>query len=197
MSEDTPITDESVTLPPANVPVDAPAPLPEPPPDPQPPPETVAPAPDVPPPSNSPEPAPPIPSPPDPLPVPSPPPAEPVPAPPAETPEPPSNPPPAVNGIPAAVLALTDEELRHAATYFLQKNQAEFARKGLKARQDRKQQNLDRILAYIQAHKSAQIPRLSHDLNLSPINTGYYLRVLLEQKKIKAEGWAKNRRYFI
>ncbi len=99
--------------------------------------------------------------------------------------------------IPPAVLALSDQELRIAAAYYLQKNQTEISRKGVQARQQTMRRNLDAITAYIQAHGSTQIPRLARELNLSPGLTSHYLQILVKQHKVKAEGWAKDRRYSV
>lgn len=158
----------------------------------------------------------------DPTPAPEPgratePPSNPIPPPVAnvEPPSPPQSPPPpppipaietlvprhvpiaAQSAIPPVVLALSDEELRIAATYYLQKHQTELGRKGVIARQQNMQQKLDAITAYIAARGSAQIPRLSRELNLSPGLASHYLQILVKQNKIKAEGWSKDRRYFI
>lgn len=121
----------------------------------------------------------------------------PAPAPePQPVPTPVTNPEPAnVGGIPPAVLALTDAELKIAAAYYLQKNQQVIARKGVEARQKRMHDRLSAIQAYLQVNGSSQIPRMSRELNLSPGLTAHYLQILVKQHKVKAEGWSKNRRY--
>jgi predicted ArsR family transcriptional regulator len=97
--------------------------------------------------------------------------------------------------VPAAVLALSDSELRAAATYYLHKHQTEISRKGVQARQAAMQNNMGAIVSYIKAHGSAQIPRLARELDLSPKLVSHYLQILVRQHKVKAEGWAKDRRY--
>lgn len=108
-----------------------------------------------------------------------------------------SDPAPLVGGIPATVLALSDSDLRIAATYYLQKNQAEISRKGVVARRATMQKNLDEIAGYIEQEGSAQIPRIARRLNLSLALVSHYLQILVKQNRIKAEGHAKNRRYFV
>lgn len=119
--------------------------------------------------------------------------------PPAPTPEAQPSAPPdapvAVNGIPAAVLALTDEELRVAAAYYLKKNQSAISRKGVEARQAQMNKRLDAIVTYIQSHSPAQIPSMSRQLNLSPGLTSHYLQILVKQGRIRATGHASTRRY--
>jgi len=102
-----------------------------------------------------------------------------------------------VDGIPPAVLALTDAELKVAARYYLLKHQREIGMRGVRARQAHKQKMLDAITAYVRARGSVQIPRLCQDMNISPGLASHYLRLLVIDKSIKADGWAKNRRYFV
>ncbi len=97
--------------------------------------------------------------------------------------------------IPPAVLALSDTELKIAAAYYLQKNQQAIARKGVEARQKRMHDNMAAIQAYLKTNGSSQIPRISRALNLSPGLTSHYLQILVKQHKVKADGWAKKRRY--
>jgi len=102
-----------------------------------------------------------------------------------------------VDGIPPAVLALTDDELKAAAKYYIQKHQREIGMRGVRARQAHKQKMLDAITAYVRARGSAQIPRLCQDMNISPGLASHYLRLLVIDKAIKADGWAKNRRFYV
>lgn len=112
-------------------------------------------------------------------------------------PEPDSPKPVPQNGIPAVVLALSDDDLRAAATYYLQKHQTAISRKGVQARQEVMQKNLDAITTYIQSSGSSQIPRIARKLNLSPGLTSHYLQMLIKQGRVKAEGHGSTRRYFI
>ncbi len=108
---------------------------------------------------------------------------------------------PVPGAIPAAVLALSDAELRIAATYYLQKHQAEISHKGVQARKLKMQQNLDAIMAYATAHSAKnaasgiKIARLASALNLSPGTTAHYLQILVKQGKLSAEGWGTTRLY--
>lgn len=101
------------------------------------------------------------------------------------------------SGVPAAVLALSDTELKAAAAYYLRKNQTEISRKGVQARQDNMRRQLDAITVYIKQHGSVQIPRLSRDLNLSPGLASHYLQILVKGRRVVATGWAKDRRFSI
>jgi outer membrane biosynthesis protein TonB len=111
---------------------------------------------------------------------------------------PPIIPQPAPAGdVPAAVLALTDAELRIAVAYYLRKHQTELSRKGVAARQENMRRNLDAIEAYVKKRGSAKIPRLTQEFNLSPVLVSKYVQTLVKQGHIKAEGHGSSRRYFV
>lgn len=104
---------------------------------------------------------------------------------------------PQASDIPPAVLALSDAELRIAVTYYLKKNQTSISQRGVKARQEKMQKNLSAITNYIATHPETRLPRIAKALNFSPNLTSHYIQMLTKQGKVRAEGWAGKRRYFL
>ncbi len=99
--------------------------------------------------------------------------------------------------IPAAVLALTPEELKIAARLYITRNQKEISAKGVAKRQARMQRNLEKIVVYLTTHGSSPLPRIAKATNVSPGTTSSYLRRLTSANRIKATGHGKNRRFFV
>lgn len=99
-------------------------------------------------------------------------------------------------GVPAAVLALTDNELKIAAAYYLRKNQQAIAQKGVAARQQTMNERLDKIASHVQRGTN-KLQRIAKLTNLSPGLTAHYLQILTKQGRIKADGHGTTRRYFV
>jgi hypothetical protein len=102
---------------------------------------------------------------------------------------------PTVPGIPPAVLALSEDELRAAATYYLQKNQRRISQKGVVARQAAEKRNMDALVRYVAKHGPTGLPRLARVINCSPGTTSSYLQRLVKQGRLHAEGWSATRRF--
>jgi hypothetical protein len=115
--------------------------------------------------------------------------------PPAEPTPPTTDTPPNPYNLPLAILALTDDELKQAAAYYLKKNQAAISQKGVAKRQAIMSYNLTRIFDHITRQGPSQIPHMARVLDLSPKLLSHYLQILVKQNKIQATGWAKTRTY--
>lgn len=95
----------------------------------------------------------------------------------------------------AKVHALTDIELRFAATLYLQKNQKAISAKGVSKRQETMESNLAKILGYLKSNSPAPLPRIAKHINTSPGTTSHYLQILIKSHLVKATGWSAARRY--
>ena len=95
----------------------------------------------------------------------------------------------------AKIYALSDEELRFAATYYLQKNQKTISAKGVQARKQQMETNLNTIFLYIRTHGPSPLPRIAKHANCSPGTTSHYLQILIQRGMITATGWASRRLY--
>ena len=93
--------------------------------------------------------------------------------------------------------SLTDEQLKAAAALWTKKNSTHLSSLGVAKRQEIMQLNLREIVDFLSHNNGSPLPRISRHTNITPGTTSKYLRQLIAQNKIRAEGWGKNRRYYL
>lgn len=136
--------------------------------------------------------------------------AEPAPTPqPDEIPTPPVTPPvtvptptlpppePEQPSVSLDISQLTDDQLKAAAALWAKKNQAEFSKKGVAKRKVTMELNLRAVVDYLSHNNGAPLPRIARHTNITAGTTSKYLRQLIAAGKVRAEGWAKDRRYYL
>jgi predicted transcriptional regulator len=97
------------------------------------------------------------------------------------------------DGIPPAVAALTDEELRIASVLYVKRHQKERSQKAVAARQATQKIHLDEVLNYMSSHNPTKLINVAYACNLSPEQASHYLRVLRQQGKVTGEGHGPSR----
>jgi hypothetical protein len=125
---------------------------------------------------------------------------EPVPEP-APAPIPPAT--PITNHIspvtiePFDISSLSDADLKAAAALYTKRNQAEISRKGVAKRKETMELNLREITDYLSLNNGSPLPRIAKHTNITPGTTSKYLRQLIANDKVRADGWGKTRRYYL
>ncbi len=99
--------------------------------------------------------------------------------------------------VPLDISQLTDDQLKAAAALWAKKNQAEFSKKGVAKRKQTMELNLRTIVDYLSHNNGAPLPRIARHTNITAGTTSKYLRQLIAAGKVRAEGWAKDRRYYL
>lgn len=95
------------------------------------------------------------------------------------------------------VAQLSDEQLKAAAALYTKRNQAELSKKGVAKRHETMELNLREIVDFLSLNNGSPLPRIAKHTNITLGTTSKYLRQLNAKGKVRAEGWAKNRRYYL
>jgi hypothetical protein len=95
------------------------------------------------------------------------------------------------------VASLSDEQLKAAAILYTKRNQAEISRKGVAKRKETMELNLREIVDFLSLNNGSPLPRIAKHTNITPGTTSKYLCQLIASGKVRAEGWAKTRRYYL
>lgn len=95
------------------------------------------------------------------------------------------------------VASLSDEQLRAAAILYTKRNQAEISRKGVAKRKETMELNLREIVDFLSHNNGSPLPRIAKNTNITPGTTSKYLRQLIANDKVRAEGWGKTRRFYL
>jgi predicted transcriptional regulator len=98
---------------------------------------------------------------------------------------------------PFDVSRLSDADLKAAAALYTKRNQAELSRKGVAKRQETMELNLREIVDFLSLNNGSPLPRIAKHTNITLGTTSKYLRQLNAKGKVRAEGWGKNRHYYL
>jgi predicted transcriptional regulator len=92
---------------------------------------------------------------------------------------------------------LSDNDLKAAAALYLKRNHAAISAKGVAKRKQTMELNLREIVDYLSRNNGAPLRRIARHTNITAGTTSKYLRQLIAAGKVRAEGWAKNSRYYL
>lgn len=92
---------------------------------------------------------------------------------------------------------LSEEQLRSLAQLYTKRTQKQISAKGVAKRKANMELNLREIVDYLSQDNGAPLPRIAKRTNITPGTTSKYLRQLMAQGKVRAEGWGKTRRYYL